>query len=162
MNCDNCGATMRYVDGRGYFTCDYCAARREHDTSHEGDDRVAFTDAPANANCPTCRERLVEATLDGFAVRACGSCSGILTSHDGFGKVVKHRRVTCDEPRRTPTPIDPREFERTLACPSCARRMEVHPYYGPGAVVIDTCAACGLVWLDRGELRAIELAPGRV
>jgi hypothetical protein len=39
--------------------------------------------------------------------------------------------------------------------------MEVHPYYGPGNVVIDSCSACDLIWLDHGELKQISDAPGR-
>jgi Zn-finger nucleic acid-binding protein len=39
--------------------------------------------------------------------------------------------------------------------------MDVHPYYGPGSQVIDSCPHCRLVWLDAGELAAIERAPGR-
>jgi Zn-finger nucleic acid-binding protein len=38
--------------------------------------------------------------------------------------------------------------------------MEVHPYYGPGNVVVDSCCHCGLVWLDAGEISMIETAPG--
>jgi Zn-finger nucleic acid-binding protein len=37
----------------------------------------------------------------------------------------------------------------------------VHPYYGPGNVVIDTCSRCDLIWLDFGELKQIADAPGR-
>lgn len=36
--------------------------------------------------------------------------------------------------------------------------MDVHPYYGPGNIVIDTCVECGLVWLDHGELTRVEQA----
>jgi Zn-finger nucleic acid-binding protein len=39
--------------------------------------------------------------------------------------------------------------------------MDVHPYYGPGNVVIDTCIDCRVLWLDHGELRKIRDAPGR-
>lgn len=39
--------------------------------------------------------------------------------------------------------------------------MDVHPYYGPGNVAIDSCSACNLVWLDFGELRQITHAPGQ-
>jgi Zn-finger nucleic acid-binding protein len=38
--------------------------------------------------------------------------------------------------------------------------MEVHPYYGPGNVVMDSCTTCDLVWLDVGELKQISEAPG--
>jgi hypothetical protein len=39
--------------------------------------------------------------------------------------------------------------------------MATHPYYGPGNVVIDSCASCELVWLDFGELEQIVKAPGK-
>jgi hypothetical protein len=39
--------------------------------------------------------------------------------------------------------------------------MDVHPYFGPGNVIIDTCGTCDLVWLDFGELKQIEDAPGQ-
>jgi Zn-finger nucleic acid-binding protein len=39
--------------------------------------------------------------------------------------------------------------------------METHPYAGPGAVVIDFCRHCEVVWIDRGELLQIQQAPGR-
>ena len=38
--------------------------------------------------------------------------------------------------------------------------METHPYYGPGNVIIDSCGDCDLIWLDAGELKQIEHAPG--
>ena len=38
--------------------------------------------------------------------------------------------------------------------------MEVHPYYGPGNVIIDSCTTCDFLWLDAGELRQISDAPG--
>jgi Zn-finger nucleic acid-binding protein len=39
--------------------------------------------------------------------------------------------------------------------------MTSHPYLGPGNFIIDICDPCRLVWLDKGELTAIALAPGR-
>ena len=39
--------------------------------------------------------------------------------------------------------------------------MDVHPYYGPGNVIIDTCGKCHLVWLDFGELKQIGDVPGQ-
>jgi len=40
------------------------------------------------------------------------------------------------------------------------RKMDVHPYYGPGNVVVDTCGECGLIWLDHGEMTRVEQASG--
>ena len=39
--------------------------------------------------------------------------------------------------------------------------MDVHPYYGPGNVVIDSCRRCDVIWLDFGELEQITRAGGR-
>ena len=33
-------------------------------------------------------------------------------------------------------------------------------YYGPGNIMMDSCAACDVVWLDYGELRQVIDAPG--
>jgi Zn-finger nucleic acid-binding protein len=50
---------------------------------------------------------------------------------------------------------------RILDCPHCATRMDVHPYYGPGTIVIDTCNNCDALWLDYGELGRVINAPGK-
>jgi len=36
-----------------------------------------------------------------------------------------------------------------------------YPYGGPGAVTIDACDTCNVVWLDYRELTQIVDAPGR-
>jgi Zn-finger nucleic acid-binding protein len=44
-----------------------------------------------------------------------------------------------------------------IQCPKCAAEMTVRPYGMGSWVVIDTCpAGCG-VWLDEGELQALEM-----
>jgi len=78
-----------------------------------------------------------------------------------FSDVVKSRRAWPTGPPVPPTPIDPRDLLRHITCPSCRGAMDVHPYYGPGNVVIDTCGQCYLVWLDHGELKEIADAPGQ-
>ena len=64
-------------------------------------------------------------------------------------------------PPVVPRPLDREALARSLTCPSCLRDMSTHPYYGPGNVVIDTCDACNVVWLDFGELQQIVDAPGK-
>ncbi len=39
--------------------------------------------------------------------------------------------------------------------------MDVHPYYGPSTIVIDTCHTCDALWLDYGELGRVINAPGK-
>jgi hypothetical protein len=76
-------------------------------------------------------------------------------------QVIAERRAERTGPPAKPAPLDPEELERHIDCPTCGATMEVHPYYGPGNVVIDSCARCRLIWLDHGEIGAIERAPGR-
>jgi Zn-finger nucleic acid-binding protein len=45
---------------------------------------------------------------------------------------------------------------RILKCPVCKEAMIVAAY---GAVEIDSCAVCGGIWLDRGELEALVGRP---
>jgi hypothetical protein len=63
---------------------------------------------------------------------------------------------------RTPAvqaPPDHGDLKRTVQCPRCHRRMDTHFYAGPGNVIVDSCADCSLIWLDRGELTRIVHAP---
>jgi Zn-finger nucleic acid-binding protein len=39
--------------------------------------------------------------------------------------------------------------------------MDVHPYGGPGNIVIDNCPHCRLNWLDSGEFFRVVRAPGK-
>ena len=39
--------------------------------------------------------------------------------------------------------------------------MDTFQYMGPGNIVIDTCHADDLIWLDYGEITKVVNAPGR-
>jgi hypothetical protein len=56
-----------------------------------------------------------------------------------FADVVTRRRASAAGPGTIPVPLDPKELQREVTCPRGRIRMDVHPYYGPGNVVIDTC-----------------------
>jgi Zn-finger nucleic acid-binding protein len=84
-----------------------------------------------------------------------------LMSRAEFAEAVELRRSRAVGAPVTPRAIDQREMKRQVRCPSCRQAMDVHPYYGPGNVVIDSCSRCDLIWLDLGELNQITDAPGR-
>ena len=72
-----------------------------------------------------------------------------------FGSLVKALRDQYTGVDDNPKPIDPNQLDETQNCPACFQKMEAHPYYGPGSVVIDSCIDCKLAWLDHGELVAL-------
>jgi Zn-finger nucleic acid-binding protein len=123
-------------------------------------DGLRVTDGRGHA-CPVCRQALLRATLDDREpVEICERCKGLLMARRAFAETLRARRRAAQTPGVTPAPTDRRDLARRIACPACAAPMLTDWFYAPGNIVIDTCPACDLVWLDAGELgRAVD-APG--
>ena len=132
MNCRNCGAAMDLVAGRDYFRCDYCTSFHFPNDTGEG---VRIVGGPSNLICPVCRHALQEGRIEGEPVYTCVHCRGFLTTIATFGTIVEKRRAKrpVGESRYS---FDPQELRRAVDCPGCQKRMEAHPYYGGGRVVV--------------------------
>lgn len=161
MNCHNCGAPMELFERRRYFCCRHCGSFHFLDAP-EVDGLQVLTQGDGGRPCAVCSSPLARALLDRTAaVDYCQRCRGVLLERHSFADLVRHRRAWAPGAPFHPPPLDQRELQRVVTCPSCRRKMDVHPYYGPGNVVIDSCGACDLIWLDFGELKQIVDAPGR-
>jgi Zn-finger nucleic acid-binding protein len=160
MDCRNCGAPMELFERRRYYFCRYCGTFDF--IAGAGDDGVHVLERKDQARpCPLCSAPLATALLDGsYAVEHCVRCGGLLMPRAIFAEAARARRAQEHGPPAAPVPLDRRELERTVPCPSCRTPMDVHPYHGPGNVVIDGCVRCDVVWLDHGELQQITDAPG--
>lgn len=161
MHCHNCGAPLELADGRTILTCTYCQSLQRLDCPTDDGDRVVSFDRPSGLNCPRCQQELVEAAVDGRSVNYCNSCRGILIETPVFAEVTRKRRATYRGTEIQPQPIAPETLLESKDCPQCGKAMDVHPHYGPGRAVIDSCHRCNLVWLDNSELTSIERTPGR-
>jgi Zn-finger nucleic acid-binding protein len=153
MNCPNCAAPMRLVTDREYFVCDHCT------TFHfpkEDDEGVRVLGEKTDLRCPVCRTELVTGAIASHLIRTCPNCRGILARRRAFGCIVEARRGQWTGGKHPPKPIPDTERERRIDCPLCHQPMDQHPYYGPGAVLVDTCGDCAVVWLDKGEMTIIE------
>jgi Zn-finger nucleic acid-binding protein len=161
MNCKNCGGAMELFASRGYFFCRYCGSF--HFPESAGLDGIRIlADGSPELGCAVCEQMLATAILDEtHPVQYCRKCRGVFLPRAAFAAVVQKRRAWASEPPAPPVPLDRRELDRRVICPSCRNRMDTHPYYGPGNVVIDSCESCQAVWLDFGELRQIVNAPGQ-
>ena len=161
MNCKNCGGAMELVATRGYFFCRYCGSFHFPEYAADGGIRV-LGDLGTPSPCGVCRQPLASATLDEtHDVRYCRNCRGaLLRAH----QLCRRRPAAQGVGPRHAGPavaLNRSELDRKVSCPACTRAMVTHPYYGPGNVVIDSCASCELVWLDFGELEQIVKAPGK-
>jgi Zn-finger nucleic acid-binding protein len=54
---------------------------------------------------------------------------------------------------------DWKDLDRGIHCPKCSRKMDTHPYCGPGNIIVDTCESCSHNWLDYSELDRIVRSP---
>ena len=158
MDCRNCGAPMELFERRRYYSCAHCGTF--HFIETPAVDGVQVLERSAMA-CPVCGEGLARSLLDeAWVVEHCERCRGLLMARATFAEAVGRRRARETGPGVPPVPLDRRELKRSMPCPSCGERMDVHPYHGPGNVVIDSCSRCDLIWLDHGELNQITDAPG--
>lgn len=161
MNCTNCAAPLTATSQGGSFLCTYC---RSHQVLHElrvNGDGVVDLDRRSEHDCPACGQRMNAALMDDVSAEHCSGCRGVLLESELFAKVIANRRREFDGVDDLPTPIDSLQLEIRRDCPACHKRMETHPYYGPGNAVIDFCGRCRLIWLDAGEPVALVKAPGR-
>lgn len=159
--CDNCGAPLTLIEGRGYFHCAFCSTFHFPSDLESSQDGVIPLGQQHDAQCPICRVPLLEGALEDHHALYCENCRGVLVANDDFCKIVVGKRKKYTGPVDDPIPLNPDELNRKISCPSCEMEMDVHPYYGPGAIVIDSCGRCKIVWFDHGEIAAIERAPGR-
>ena len=161
MNCRNCAASMELFDRRRYFFCRHCGTFEFLERTEGGGIQVLERRSDA-LPCPLCRAPLARALLDGrHPVQYCERCRGVALERAAFAAAVVGRRSQATGPGIEPAALDRKELDRRVTCPSCRKMMDVHPYFGPGNVIIDTCGKCDLVWLDFGELKQIEEAPGQ-
>jgi len=143
---------MRPAGGGEYFTCDHCTSFHFPERTADG---VRSAGEPSELECPVCRAGLVVGYIRRHRVQACPKCQGVLVGPGSLSLLVDELRARHSGPRLPPAPLAPPEQERRLQCPRCRAAMDLHPYYGPGRVLIDTCGPCALVWLDRGEIATI-------
>ena len=161
FRCHQCGGSAVPVAGRDYMQCEYCQSFVFDAENPLNVDRIITNGDHIEADCPGCHRELKTGTVEDHRVLYCGSCYGMLIRHSDFGAVVRKRRSQrAPEDMVVPEPIDKSQFDRSIDCPNCRREMEVHPYYGPGNVVIDTCSACQYIWLDHSELSRVERSTG--
>jgi Zn-finger nucleic acid-binding protein len=144
---------MAPVSNRNHLYCVHCG---NYHFPQETGDGVCPTGDQTHFSCPVCVKGLTLALIDGERVCYCDHCRGFLTKTEVFGVIVTKRRAHHGQHEQRPGPFDPAELKRSIKCPVCKNRMEAHPYFGGGNAVVDTCACCGVIWLDAGELAVIE------
>lgn len=152
---------MQLVPQHDYFVCEFCGSFEFPDDTPPTVDGVRSLGAQTEFACPVCAITLGLGSVEKIHVWHCEQCRGMMVRNDDLANIIRARRAKYTGPPAEQTPLKPAELRRRLCCPVCQQLMNVHPYYGPGNVAIDTCSNCWVVWLDHGELAMIEKAPGQ-
>jgi len=110
-------------------------------------------------DCPACGNGLKEATVGDVTVDICqGGCGGIWFDNQELKKVDEQHEsageALLDVERNPDVNVD---LQAKRPCPKCdSVIMMKHFVSTKREVEVDECAACGGIWLDAGELRAIR------
>ncbi len=118
---------------------------------------------PPGLSCPrdgsSLSPEVYEADIE---IDACGQCGGVWLDKGELEQI--QRTVERDHGSLLDRPHDPTGGlpsspvpRPRISCPKCAAEMDARPYGMGSMVVIDVCPdGCG-IWLDQGELEALEV-----
>ena len=161
MNCESCSGTMTQVYGQSHHHCQPCNVFSFPTPIDQSIEAITPTGNETEFSCPQCAINLEVGTIHGIMqVCFCKNCRGYVVDNSTFGVLANEMRGAYQGPDDQPQPIDPKQLDIPTNCPACMEKMDAHPYYGPGSIVLDTCMHCKLAWLDHGELGRIIRAPG--
>jgi Zn-finger nucleic acid-binding protein len=114
-----------------------------------------------SAACPRCQKPLETAQVDTIQVRLCQACRGVLLPHPDLVQILDASWRGVSEKQAEETQFCAREGwqnEIALRCPDCGQTMEKYGYMNIGAIQINRCDPCALVWLNTNELQNMVLA----
>jgi Zn-finger nucleic acid-binding protein len=110
-------------------------------------------------DCPRCKTQLsVENLKDvkvSFDIDTCANCGGTWFDKGELDKIDQVMEPTFLEIRKIPRKSEQLE---ALYCPSCNHhpRLEKAEHPRDSKVIFDYCTSCKGIWLDKGELEAIQ------
>jgi Zn-finger nucleic acid-binding protein len=119
----------------------------------------------ANLNCPRDRESLRTREYEGgIEVDECSACGGMWLDKGELEAIQKnadndYRQQLGSIPNDVGASIQVTEQldEAPIHCPKCDAEMETREYAYCSQIIVDTCPnGCG-IWLDKGEIQALEI-----
>ena len=127
---------------------------------------------PSGWQCPNCRVGLQRVLYEGTPLDECPACRGCYVSTDQLRRVLAREEYEFSESVKRMAQLIPdlrarlrvnpayqeRHFEpiRERQCPKCCSAVLRKFYSIAYLVEVEQCWACGLTWLDRGELELIQ------
>jgi Zn-finger nucleic acid-binding protein len=131
----------------------------------EDDAPAPVTGEVTGLQCPRDGAYLVETRYEAdVEVDQCPTCRGIFLDEGELLRIQQtverdYRREKNEAPEWTARAYDAAaaRAEAPLECPDCGLAMEREEYARTSQIYVDICPDCLGVWLDAGELEALEV-----
>jgi Zn-finger nucleic acid-binding protein len=97
--------------------------------------------------CPKCGQSMFRAKHAGTEVDLCSGCHGLWLDRAELAAITG-QPVDLPEPQ---TPVT-----TSLKCPRCGSPLLERAYSGRADLLVECCASCGGIYLDKGEMVVIK------
>jgi Zn-finger nucleic acid-binding protein len=108
--------------------------------------------------CPDCGQPLSREVFMGVQIDTCTACAGIWFDNGELRRLMQahpHALLALEE-HIVPTAERNRVAPSRRLCPVCHIPLFRFLYHYDSPVELDTCESCSGVWVEDGELRAIQ------
>ena len=102
-------------------------------------------------NCPKCQAETHEMKFEGVEVDFCSSCKGIWVDKDEMAFTLE---LPFDMPQIEEVKKEAKKTE--FDCPRCGDKLEEMKFVKSNDLLVNRCAGCGGIWLDKGEFPKVE------
>ena len=109
--------------------------------------------------CPDCKTPLERKDFSGLVLDACPKCAGVFFDD---GELADLRRrgdaafTEVDDKIQPAETLDAHFTPKLRMCPGCGAAMNAFRYLYSSPVILDSCGACGGIWVDNGELKQMQ------
>ena len=115
--------------------------------------------------CPTDGDNLVSQVYEAdIEIDQCPNCGGMWLDHQELERIQGTRQHDYSEEVSQMPDLVGNAYamalarsEPSLSCPKCKRLMDRQEHGDCSQILFDICPTCRGVWLDKGELRALEV-----
>jgi Zn-finger nucleic acid-binding protein len=108
--------------------------------------------------CPACGSGLLRGVYERVPINTCPACEGHWIEGKGLRTIERRREVDVERPAAVRGLPESDGAETRRRCPRCEQTMKKYRYGKDKRIVVDQCALCKGIWLDAGELEAIQRA----
>jgi Zn-finger nucleic acid-binding protein len=114
-------------------------------------------------NCPRCQSSIRQEFYEGSLIETCPSCGGEWLDANEMTQINQERQKTFSSQEiasiegAKQVVVTEVNKANPINCPHCKIPMKTINYAYSTGVMIDTCPRCHGMWLDQGELEAIQI-----